>query len=72
MLEALIHSTDTFCFLVDENYLDFPNHLIAFEEDMFGNLYLIQKDWVFTKTPVDYEEALSLVQNLKNTFIDLY
>lgn len=72
MLETLIHSTDIFCFLVDENYLDFPSHLIAFEEDMFGNLYLIQKDWEFIKTPVDYEEALSLVQNLKDPFVNLY
>jgi hypothetical protein len=64
MLDLIIDASEHFNFLVDQNYLDFPHHLVAFEEDLYGDLYLIQKDWVFTKTPVDLEMALFIVKNL--------
>jgi hypothetical protein len=64
MLEMLIDCTDHLTFLVDETYLDFPQHMIAFEEDFYGNLYLIQKDWIFSKTPVAFEDAVEIIRNL--------
>jgi hypothetical protein len=64
MLEMLIDYTDHLSFMVDETYLDFPNHMIAFEQDLYGNLYLIQKDWTFSKTPVGFEDAVEIVKNL--------
>jgi len=65
MLEMIINCTDHLSFLVEDNYLDFPHHFIAFEVDFYDEqLYLIQKDWVFTKTPIDLELALFIVKNL--------